>query len=274
MGKISLYDYKVLCNDVFYRSFHIFEYIETHPDMSDLEKQAIKATIMDALVTRGCIDPARQSLNFEDYCIEDNLDHYVYEKNPNVCGIPLWMKDEFRKRILVITGGLSIAINLARPASEYGHYCVYDPNTAVSAIFDDATFYQVFYKSPTRGVRIESPRPFVEVNIWGEDYLVDVLTKRIFKSSFFRQTYGWDEVSKVRKSEYSSEALLGYNEAVAEGRVCDLATWLDFSFSFLDSADPRNAELIYERERSKEFFPEAWVELKEIQNDKRRHGLL
>lgn len=50
-------------------------------------------------------------------------------------------------------------------------------NTAVSAIFPDATFYH----SPTRNKRKEEESPFVEVDIDGKLYLVDTLTKKSLK---------------------------------------------------------------------------------------------
>ena len=48
----SLFEYDVLVNDVFYRCWHILEYIEKHSDIDKLERDAIQATIMDALVFR------------------------------------------------------------------------------------------------------------------------------------------------------------------------------------------------------------------------------
>ena len=191
MGKISLFDFDILNNEVFYRSLPIFKWLERNPNMSLLDREAIKATVMDALVTRGCIDPSNQSLNLEEFSIEDNLKHYVYDKCPNVCGIPLWLKDEFRKKLLKYESA-SVAIYLALPScrDESGQHCIIGQNRAASSLFDDATFYQVFYTSPTRGVKTDIARPFVEVNIYGVPYLIDVLTKRIFKSSFFRRFFG------------------------------------------------------------------------------------
>ncbi|MDE6141362.1 MAG: hypothetical protein K2G03_02050, partial [Bacilli bacterium] len=174
----SLLDYDFLMYDVFYKCWHILEYIEHHPGMSELDKEAIKATIMDALVYKNLIDPEKQSLDLENMCIRDNLEHYRYDPHPNVCGIPQWMEEEFRHKCLLITAGNPISVFISKPPSKLVRYCVYDPNTAVSSIFPDSTFYDVFYTSPTRGVRIESKRPFVEVEIDGVLYLVDTITKR------------------------------------------------------------------------------------------------
>ena len=170
---VNLYDYDLLVNDVFYRCWHILEYIERHPNMSDLEKEAIKATIMDALVTKKLIDPNSQSLDFDKMCIVNNLDFYTYDKHPNICGIPLWMKEKFREKSIYVTGGIPVSIFLAKPPSKIARYCVFDPNTAVSSIFEDATFYNAIYNSPTRNIRIDEARPFVEVLIDDKLYLCD-----------------------------------------------------------------------------------------------------
>lgn len=146
----SLFDYEFLVNEVFYRCQPILKWIENNKNMSDLDKEAIQATIMDALVYKKLIDPTIESLDLDHLCIVNNLEHYVYNKHPNISGIPQWMKEEFRKKCLTITGGIPISLFLAKPPSKFVRYCVYDPNTAVSAIFPDATFYNVFYNSPTR----------------------------------------------------------------------------------------------------------------------------
>ena len=62
----NLYDYNVLVNDTFYKCWHILEYILNHPNMDDLEKKAIKATIMDSLVYHKLIDKDKSSLDLDN----------------------------------------------------------------------------------------------------------------------------------------------------------------------------------------------------------------
>lgn len=261
----NLLDYDVLVNEVFYKCWHILDYVEKHPDMSDLDRQAIKATIMDALVTRKLINPNTQSLDLDNLCIIDDLEHYNYEKHPNICGIPLWMKEEFRKKSLYITGGIPISIFLAKPPSKISRYCVYDPNTAVSSIFDDATFYNAFYNSPTRGIRIEEVRPFVEVNIDGELYLVDTLTKRILKSSWFKETYDFEikEQQTISKLNHKKKKYYGHDVSEHKG----LANILPFMLPILDLNVPEQAEMKYEVEQSKIYFPDEWKSYEILQKE-------
>lgn len=258
----KLCDYDVLINETFYKCWHILDYIIEHPEMSDLDKQAIKATIMDALVTRKQIDPEKQSLDLDNFCIADNLENYVFEKHPNICGIPLWMKDEFRKRCLYITGGIPISMFLAKAPSKRVRYCVYDPNTAVSAIFEDATFYNAIYDSPTRGIRLTEVRPFVEVAIDGELYLVDTLTKRILKSSWFKQKYNFEAKNKQTISKMGKKRLKYYKDAIKEHK--HLAETLPFMMHILDYNVPNQAEMQYELLESKKLFPEEWEKSEQI----------
>ncbi len=252
----SLVDYELLINDVFYRCWHILDYIVAHPDLPPLERQAIESTIMEALVSKKLIDPTKESLDLQNLCICEDLNHYCYEKHPNICGIPLWMKEEFRKHSLVITGGIPISLSLAKPPSKIIRYCVYDPNTAVSSIFPDATFYQAYYISLTRHKRIEEVRPFVEVNIDGEPYLVDILTKRILKSSWFKENFDMQVVSSQKKSELSPEKKEIYQEQTAPSN--SLATMIPLYQTVLNFSAPNQAETAYELEKSKEYFPEEW----------------
>ncbi len=52
----KLLEYDFLMKDVFYKCWHILEYIDKHPNMSELDREAIKATIMDALVYKDLIE--------------------------------------------------------------------------------------------------------------------------------------------------------------------------------------------------------------------------
>lgn len=261
----NLMDFDLLVNDVFYKCWHILEYIEKHPNMSALDREAICATIMDALVSKGLVDPQRESLDLENLRIVSNLDYFVYQKYPDVCGIPLWMKEKFRHKCLKVTGGIPISMFLAKPPSKHTRYCVYDPNIAVSSIFEDAVFYNTFYVSPTRGVRIEEERPFVEIEIDGVSYLVDTLTKRIFKSSYFKEHYSLEIVHEVRVSQMDKKAAATYEDFVSSH--VGLSELLGIVLPILDFNMPSLAEMAYEIEKSKEVYPEEWVRYEEIKKE-------
>jgi len=268
---INLLNYEVLVNETFYKCWHILDYIEAHPNMSELDKEAISATIMDALVTKKQIDPKTQSLDLQGMCIVNNLDHYNYEEHPNISGIPLWMKEEFRKKALQITGGIPISMFLAKPPSKVVRYCVYDPNTAVSAIFPDATFYNATYNSPTRGIRVKDIRPFVEVNINGELYLVDTLTKRILKSSWFKNTFDFQVHSQQTVSKFDKKRLRYYKESISEEN--HLASCLIFMLPMIDFDTPNHAEMKYEIEQSKKYFPKGWEEYEEHKKEIQKYQI-
>ena len=265
MAKINLFDFDILNKEVFYKCQHILSYIEKNDNLSELDSMAIKATIMDALVTKKLIDPNKHSLDLDNLCIVDDLEHYTYEEHPNICGIPLWMKEKFRQKSIYISGGLPISIFLAKPPSKTVRYCVYDPNTAVSSIFDDATFYNAIYTSPTRGITIEESRPFVEVNINGEDYLVDTLTKKILKSSWFKENFDFIEVSKQTISDLSKEKKKIYKDQTKENN--NLGELLPMTLMILDYDDPSLAEMKYEVEQSKKYYKEEWEKAKQIEEE-------
>lgn len=260
----DLFSYDLLVNEVFYKCWHILEWIEAHPDMSQLDKEAIEATIMDALVYKKLIDPTKQSLDLKNMCIVNNLEHYNYEKHPNISGIPLWMKEKFRQKCIVQTGGIPISMFLSRPPTKVGRYCVYDPNTAVSAIFDDATFYDVIYKSPTRGVKLEEPRPFVEIEIDNELYLVDVLTKRILKSSWFKENYGFEIKREQKISEMNFRAKRYYKNQIKENNM--LGEIL-FFIEQIPLQTKEFSEYQFEIEQSKKNFKEEWEKYEDIKKD-------
>ena len=261
---MKLNKYNVLNKDVFYRCEHILEYIKRHPNMDELEKMSIKATIMDALVYNNLIDKDNEFLDYDSLEI-NNKKGYKYEEKPDIAGIPFWMKEEFRKHCLVITGGIPISMFLAKPPSKLVRYCVYDPNTAVSSIFDDAVFYEALYTSPTRHVRLEKSRPFVEVKINGEDYLVDVLTKRIIKTSFFKENFDLEILSEERVSKLRGDSRKYYNEVTSEKK--NLADFLFISYPLMESSFnlPEFAEMKYEVEKTKDLYPEEWKEKEKIE---------
>ena len=253
----SLLDYDILTNEVFYRCWHILDYIAAHPDMPPLERESIEATIMEALVSKKLIDPTKQSLDLKNLVIVDDTKHYCYEKHPRICGIPLWMKDKFRKKSVYIAGSVPISLRLSRPPVKFGRSCVYDPNYAVSAIFEDATFIDAIYDSPTRpGVRLEETRPFVEVKIDGVDYLVDVLTKRILRSDWFKKEFNMEIKHSTTVSTADEEDKRRYYNSIAESnQLASLAAMLE---PLIDKTSPIMAEYRYEFEKTKENFPEEW----------------
>ncbi|MBQ2910449.1 MAG: hypothetical protein IJE53_06545 [Bacilli bacterium] len=253
----SLLDYDILTNEVFYRCWHILDYIAAHPDMPPLERESIEATIMEALVSKKLIDPTKQSLDLKNLVIVDDTEHYRYEEHPRICGIPLWMKDKFRKKSVYIAGSVPISLRLSRPPVKFGRSCVYDPNYAVSSIFEDATFIEAIYDSPTRpGVRLEETRPFVEVKIDGVDYLVDVLTKRILRSDWFKEEFNMDIKHSTTVSTADEEDKRRYYNSIAESnQLASLAAMLE---PLIDKTSPIMAEYRYEFEKTKENFPEEW----------------
>ena len=249
----SLLDYDILTNEVFYRCWHILDYIAAHPDMPPLERESIEATIMEALVSKKLIDPTKQSLDLKNLVIVDDTEHYCYEEHPRICGIPLWMKDKFRKKSVYIAGSVPISLRLSRPPVKFGRSCVYDPNYAVSSIFEDATFIDAIYDSPTRpGVRLEETRPFVEVKIDGVDYLVDVLTKRILRSDWFKEEFNMDIKHSTTVSTADEEDKRRYYNSIAESNeLASLAAMLE---PLIDKTSPIMAEYRYEFEKQKKTF--------------------
>lgn len=263
----SLFDYPVLVNETFYKCWHILEYLEHHDNLDELEKEAIRATIMDALVYKGEIDPESEFLSLTNLAITNNSSDYHYTKTPNVCGIPMEIKDKLRHKSLYISAGVPVTLFLAKPPSKFIRYCVYDPNTAFSSIFDDFSFYEAIYTSPTRGVRLNDTRPFVEVEINGELYLVDTITNRIFKSSFFKEHYDLEIVDSIRKKNFNRKQKELYAEQTKEhSALADIIAIYELNKQI---QAPDLAEQNYELERSKEIYPEAWEEYRKIQEHMR-----
>ena len=125
------------------------------------------------------------------YVVNNPLD-YKYNKTPNVSGIPQYIKEQLRHKSIHQSAGLPVMLFIAKPPTKFARYCVYDPNYAVSSIFDDANFINCIYDSPTRpGVRLTETRPFLEVEINGELYLIDTITNRIFNSIILFKHYNY-----------------------------------------------------------------------------------
>lgn len=266
MKKLS--DFPVLKERVFYKGWHILEYMETH-SLTELDKSAIKATIMDALVFNRDIDPTYEFLDFENLVItKEQKNNYAYEKYPNISGIPLWMKQLFRTKSLTITGGIPVSVFLSIPSKSR---CIYDMNTSVSAFFENCNFYTVNYKSPTRPGKIAQSRPFVEIEIDGILYLVDNITKRIIRRDFFEKNYGFDIESSYSKKTFNKEQKEIYDEHISSciNMSGYLSCYYCFDEEFRKGKD--SAEHHYEIEESKKCFPEAWEEYQRYQEEMERY---
>ena len=254
----KLTDYEVLVNDTFYRSWHIFEYIEHHPNMSDLDIEAIKATIMDALVYSNDIDPLREVLDFENMCIvtSDDRKYYHYNKTPFVSGIPMELKEKIRHKCVKHSGSAPVSLVYAKPAGGVT-FCIYDMNEIFSTIFDKFSFVEVSYDSPTRkGIRAVK-RPFLQVNINGEEYYVDSLTKRIFKVEEFLERYNGVVDDVICNLDFTSEMKKVYKERSTPS--CDFAFFLLSNKDFYEGLNyGKFAETSYEYNKTKEIYPEEW----------------
>lgn len=115
------------------------------------------------------------------------------------------------------------------------------------------------------GIRIEETRPFVEVNINGEDYLVDSLIKRILKSNWFKENYDFEVKNQQTIRQMNKKRLRYYKEAISEHNA--LSTLLPFLLLPLDFPVPNDAEKRYEIEQSKKFFPEEWEKYELIKQE-------
>lgn len=253
----KLIDYDVLVNDVFYRSEHILDYITRHKNISELDRKSISNTILDALVDSKVMDPTKQSLDLETMAIVDDLNHITYDYHPTVTSVPLSIKEKMRHKCLKITGGVPISYFFAKPAGDID-YCIYDMNMALSAVFDDFTFVSCSYNSPTReGVRTEV-RPFLEISYHDEKYYVDALTKRMFKRDWFDKTYNLEEKERIPKTNFSSFQQNFYDEQTSCSD--DYYILIDFLEPLTDTLRGtfKNEELIYEFDKSKEYFPKQF----------------
>ena len=261
----SLYDYEVLVNDTFYKSWHVLEYIEQHQNMSEEDKKAISATIMDALVYAGEIEPDWEYLDLDNCCISGDTNGYKYEIHPDIASIPMWLKDELRKKSINSTTGLPISIAMGMKAKEMKeHYVNYSAdgikydivnlNISLSSLFDDFSFYLV----PDKDEKLNN-RSMIEVNINGELYIVDVLSKMVYKSSYMAEKKGLIISTKRSKKDFNVSQMIQYESQCTESNI------LDFAYHFLEgykSNAPQDAELTYEIEKSKEVFPEKWDKYK------------
>lgn len=266
----SLFDYPFIVNELFYKGWHLFEYMEKHK-LTELDKEAIKATIMDALVYKELINPEEEFLNLESLSITNNPNDYHYTKTPNVSCIPQHIKDILRRKCVKQSASVPIMLFIAKPPSKWSRYCVYDPNYAVSSVFPEASFYECIYDSPTRpGIRLEKTRPFVEVSINGELYLVDTITNRIFRSSWFKETYNMEIKDTVRTTKLTKKQQKIYKEMCEER--CILAEMIPIYKLNMELPIPDFAETNYEVEQTKKIFPEEWERAERIEEEMKNSG--
>lgn len=261
---IKLTDYDILVNDTFYRSWHLFEYIEKHPNMSDLDRDAIKATIMDALVYANLIDEEKDALDLDNMCIVRNDDdkYYHYEKTPYVSGIPMELKEKLRYKCVRHSGCIPVSLVFAKPCGG-SSFCIYDMNEIFSVIFDKFSFVSVSYDSPTRGGIRVSKRPFLQINLNDEEYYVDALTKRIFRVDEFIRRYNGIVEESICNLDFNEDMKKLY-EYRSTPR-CDFAFFLISNGSFYkEITNSAMAESCYEFEKTKELYPEEWEKIPEI----------
>lgn len=253
----SLVDYDILVSDVFYRSEHVLDYLERHKNLSELDREAIENTILDALVASKEVDPTSESLDLEKLAICDDLDHKVYESQPRITSIPLEMKEEMRKCSFQITGGIPLSVFYAKPAGNVS-FCIYDMNTALSTLFEDFSFVNCTYDSLTRpGVRSDV-RPFLEVEYADSVYYIDALTKRMFRKDWFDQEFNPEESFRVRRCDFNEKQEEIYREQTSDYLAYDTMISLMQPLISTLKESAKSAEMDYEFEKSKEYYPEQF----------------
>lgn len=268
----SIYDFDVLQNEVFYRSEHILKYLERHKYLSDLDKVAIANTILDALVTKGLMDPNAQSLDFEHLEVCDDLDHIVYNPTPDVTSIPLSYKELMRQRCLNISGGIPVAVFCSKPAGPI-HTCIYDMNTAFSSFFPWFKFLLCDYDSPTRPGQKAVDRPFLEVIINGEHYLVDMLGKLIFKTGWFKENFNLEVTWEMASDNFDAERQEFYKKQTADEQNIALYLGTLEIFAKAGFNNPRLEEMVYETEQISKNFPNALKDFEAMKEDMAKCGI-
>lgn len=265
----ELSSYRVLTEDVFYRGMHILDYLYTEEDISGLDIEAIKNTILTALVEKNEIDPNKEFLDLKRMIITDvfYFGCDIYNPKPFVQGFPLWMKEKLRSHSLKITGSLPVSVHAARPTSELG-YCVYDANTAFSILFDDFAFLVADYNSPTRAKTRATDRPFLEATVNGTPYLFDILTKRMYDKKEFARIYDMEIKDYVRKSDFNVQQKQLYAEQTQEDDR-NYGSFLALTYSLIDAMKdvPGMQEYIHEIELSRKFFPKAFDDAEQFKQE-------
>lgn len=258
---MKLKDIDIL-NNIFYESWNILNWIEKHPNMTELDKEALSQTILHALVFYKIIDPQKQSLDFNTLTILNNLNGIKYNPKPNIIGYPEDLKQKLRMKKTNLSGGAPASIFLSKPQSKISRFCVYDPNTVMSSFFEKFIFIEASYNSPTReGVRVKQ-RPFVIVPIFNDWYIVDILTKRLFNYEYFKKNYNLEILDKVNSKELDKEKQKMYHEQTDSiDSNYNFTTFLSLAVPLMDFLDnPEMAEYKYEIEQSKKYHKEAWLD--------------
>lgn len=258
MKVLDLMDSDVLVHETFYRGYPIFKWIEKHPDMDELDKEAIKATIMDALVHHDIINAKEDRLDLKHLCIvkSQSEDYYAYQEHPFVCGIPMWMKEEYRKLCIVASKHIPISLFLTDVGEQ--SRCIYDMNLSACFPFSNFTLCEVAYDSPTRkGIRV-GKRQFPKININEEDYFVDVLTRRIFLVSEFMKRYHATLLEETTKEDLIKRDQLLYEQETTMETRFDFYIISKKIIQPINSTDDRFSENYYELEKSKKYFPQEW----------------
>lgn len=231
--------------------------------MSSLDKEAIQATIMESLFNAGLIDEST-SLDLDNQTISPSGNGYHYQEHPFVRAIPEWIYKELRNKTLVISASIPVSLFISMHTGV--HRCVYDMNTAVSSIFDDFTFILANYDSPTRpGIKAEK-RPFLEVDIHGERYLVDVLTHRIYLSEEFKKKFNMEILDSISKRDFDNERIDLYQRHTKHNDM--LGDYLVISYPIIETFinKPNFEQYRYEFAKVKELYPEAWEEKNVLKN--------
>lgn len=247
----NLTEIPVMINDTFYRGQYILEYIRTHT-LTEVDKEAIKATIMDALHESNFQINGNKnySLDFKHLCLVDNLNFYCYESTPNIMGIPFAIKKALRNKTIRLTGGIPVSTYITLPNK---NRCIYDLNTSVSSIFTDFSFIKANYQSLTREGEQVYNRPFLQINYNGEEYLVDTLTKRIIKLSYFQQSFALEIIKSDSLKEFNGEKQAYYQEQTEE-----FLNFIPLSMTMHIKID--SDEYQYELKKAKEEYSEEWYQ--------------
>ncbi len=252
----KLESFPLLKEKVFYRGCPILAYIQNHGSLASEDIKALKATLMDALVTSREVqlDPDRFALDFDRLAIVESGQledgYYHYETTPDVMGFPHVLQEAMRHKCLQVTGGLPISVFLSLPTEHH----IEDMNRAMESLFSDFTEYN-FTQQVAGKVKTQQ---LVEVRMHGELYMIDTVSKRFLKSSYFNENYEVVCNSILPKAAFSGKALRQYQQDVRE--VCQYASYLVMSEPLLSGLENNciYSQFLYERKESEKNFPRAF----------------